>query len=561
MAKLTVCESILDVLAAAGVKQVFGIVGDAINPLVDAIRRDDRLEWIHVRHEEVGAFAASAQAKMTGNLAVCAGTVGPGAIHLLNGLYDAKKDRAPVLALTGQVPRADIGTNYHQEVDLQALFADVCVFNQTISVAEQMPGLVVQAVQAALSFGGVAHLTIPSDLGGQTIGGDRFESPIFQRAASLVPPAETLQKAAQLINGAGSIGILAGVGLRDAADELNELAEKLGAPITYTLRGKTLLPHDHSHWMGPTGLIGSPAGMHTVNDCEVLLMLGTNFPYKNWLPQGKKVVQLDMRAEHLGNRIPITVGLAGDAKATLRLLTPMLREKPDRKFLNSMQSKKEAHEKKLTAKADVTRDSDLIHPQAIAAAISEAADEDAVFCVDTGEITVWATHHLKTKPTQSFLASFNLASMAFAMPAALGIQLLNRKRQVIALSGDGGFSMLMGDLITAVTYELPVTIVIFNNAKLGLVKMEMEVAGYPEYGTDLKNPNFADIARVCGAGGIRVEKPSDLKPAIETALASTKPFVVDVVCNGAELTMPPRIELNQAWGFSLAKAKEFLLGD
>ncbi|GIW83301.1 MAG: pyruvate dehydrogenase [Gemmatales bacterium] len=559
MISKTVTETILDVIAAAGVRHVFGIVGDAINPLVDAIRRDDRIDWIHMRHEEAGAFAASAQAKLTGRLAVCAGTVGPGAIHLLNGLYDAKKDHAPVLALTGQVPRAEIGSDYHQEVDLDALFADVCLFNETIHVPEQMPRLAVEAVQAALAGGGVAHLSIPSDIGPQPVTNAAEPNMIFQLSGDICPAAADLQKAAELLNNADKVGILCGIGCRDAAAELLEVAELLAAPVAYSLRGKAIVDHDHPYWVGATGLIGSPAGMHAVEDADVLLMVGTNFPYRNWLPHGKPVIQIDIRAEHLGKRVPLAIGLVGHARATLAALKPLLRTKRDRSFLKSIQERKKQFDCQKDREADLSRDADLIHPQAIAAVISEVASKDAVFCVDTGEVTVWAAHHLRLKHTQEMLASFNLASMAFAMPGAIGAQLVDRRRQVVALCGDGGFSMLMGDLITAVNYDLPITMVIFNNGKLGLVKMEMEVAGYPEYGTTLKNPNFADIARVCGAGGIRVESPKALRPAIEEAINTPRPFVVDVVCSGDELTIPPRIEFKQAWGYSLAKIREFLV--
>lgn len=559
MAKKNVCETILDVLAEAGVHQLFGVVGDAINPLVDAIRRDDRFEWVHVRHEEVAAFAASAQAKLTGTLGVCAGTVGPGAIHLLNGLYDAKKDSAPVLAITGQVPRDDVGSDYHQEVNLDALFSDVAIFNETLNSVGQMPRLIQQAVSTALSKRGVAHISIPSDLGPAKIENPGDLSTAIQPQSQATPVESDIKHVAEILNNAKTVAIMCGCGCRDSTKELLALAEKLHAPIVHALRGKDLVPHDHPYWVGGTGLLGSKSGRHAIESCEVLLMVGTDFPYRAWLPHDKKVVQIDIRPEHIGKRCPVRAGLVGHAGSTMAALTEQVDQRSDSSFLKDIQKRRDDWQKSLDKEADIKRSADLIHPQSIASIAGELADDDAIFCVDTGEVTVWGARHMKLRGTQRYLMSFNLASMAFAMPGALGVQALDRKRQVIAFSGDGGFSMLMGDFITAVNFDLPIKVIVFNNGKLGLVKMEMEVSGYPEYGTDLKNPDFAAIAKVCGGGGIRVTEPSKLQGAIKEAFSTPGPFLVDVVCNGEELTMPPKIELAQAWGFSLAKLKEMAI--
>lgn len=559
MPNRTTCETILEVLAQCEVRQIFGVVGDAINPLVDAIRRDDRFEWLHVRHEEAGAFAASAQAKLTGKLAVCAGTVGPGAIHLLNGLYDAKKDSAPVLAITGQVPRSEVGSDYHQEVNLDALFSDVCVFNQTLNSVDQLPRLIQQAVETALSRRGVAHLSIPADLGAASVEQPNELMPITRNIGESTPSLDEVRRAAELLDNAKSVAILCGCGCRDATTELLTLAERLQAPIVHALRGKDLVAYDHPLWIGGTGLLGSKPGMQAIDECEALLMVGTDFPYRDWLPHGKPVVQIDVRAEHIGKRCPVTVGLVGHARPTLAAMADCISRENDSKFLKDIQERHVHWEQSMHSESDIHRSNDLIHPQAIARIASELADENAVFCVDTGEVSVWGARHVQIRGSQRLLMSFNLASMAFAMPGALGVQALDRSRQVISFSGDGGFSMLMGDFITACNFDLPIKVIVFNNGKLGLVKMEMEVAGYPEYGTDLKNPDFAAIARTCGGGGIRVTEPGQLYDAIKTAFTTAGPFLVDVVCNGEELTMPPKIELSQAWGFSLSKIRELVL--
>lgn len=555
---MTVSDLVLEILHRFGVSHMFGIPGDAINDVTDALRRQDRIRFIQVRHEEAGAFAASAQAKLTGRLGVCMGTAGPGAIHLLNGLYDAKMDHAPVLAITGNINTTYMGTEYHQEVDLYRLFAEVAVFNQVITTETQLPHSIVQACQKALAYNGVAHISLPEDIAGRRVSVNLDHIPIITRHGSTLPCEVNLQAATDILENADRIAILAGIGCRDAREELIHFADKLAAPVIRTLRAKDLLPHDHPLNAGGLGNLGSEPAVAAMENCDALVLAGTDFPYHEYFPAGIKAIQIDNEPARIGRRYPIDVGLRGDTKPTLAALTERTRGKADRQFLESIQKRVSSWQHDQAGHE--TSDKSPIRPQSLACTIGRLADEDALFICDTGAVTVWGARHLHIRGNQRFTLSSALASMAFALPGALGASLAYPGRQVIALCGDGGFSMLMADFVTAVKYQLPIKVVIFNNHKLGLIKMEQESAGLPEHETDLLNPDFAAYARSCGGEGITVTDPAELETALTRAYAHDGPVVVDVMVNAEEITLPPRIKAEQALNFGLAKFKEFVHG-
>ncbi|CAN5464371.1 ubiquinone-dependent pyruvate dehydrogenase [soil metagenome] len=568
----TVAELLVDALAEHGVRSVWGVVGDALNPVTDAIRREDRVDWIGVRHEEVGAFAAGAQSQLTGALGVCMGTVGPGAIHLLNGLYDAAKSHTPVLAICGQVPREDIGSDFFQEVDNDAIFADVAVFRATVTTAEQFPSLLEQAVNTALAEQGVAVLSIPGDVGGLDVPKGTPTPRFVDRRALAAPSAESLRQAAAAIDRADKVTLLVGQGARHARDEVLALAERLGAPMVLTLKAKEGFEDDNDLEVGQSGLIGNHATARAFEDCDVLVMLGTDFPYKAFLPTGKTVVQLDVRGEHIGRRTPVDHALVGDTRLGLEQLLPLVAAKPDRSHLDTCRQTYDAwrerqqhltdpdydHRPRGLLRRTVDNPDHRVRPELLAAAVDRHADGDAVFTSDTGMATVWLSRFVRFTGSRRLLGSYNLGSMANAMPQALGAAALDRDRQVVAFCGDGGLSMLMGDLITAVTYDLPVKLVVFDNGRLGMVKLEMEQVGLPEYGTELANPDFAAVARAIGLEGIRVTDPHDVDSAVRDALARPGPVLLDVLTNPEEVAIPPKPTLAQGWGFAIAKSREFL---
>jgi pyruvate dehydrogenase (quinone) len=566
----TVAELIVKGLADLGVRQVWGVVGDALNSVTDAIRREERIEWIGVRHEEAGAFAAGAQAQLSGTLGVCMGTVGPGSIHLLNGLYDAKKSRVPVLALCGQVPLAEIGSDFFQEIDNDKVFADVAAFAHTISSPAQMPLLLEQAVQTALSRKTVAMLTLPGDVGAMELPRGTA-APRFTRAdPPLTADAAALDAAAAAIDAAASVAILAGQGARHARAELLALAERLAAPMVLTLKAKEGLERDNPYALGQTGMIGNPPARRALEAAELLLMVGTDFPYVDWYPQDSVVVQIDMRGEHIGRRTSVDVGVVGDAQLALAGLLERVAAKPDRALLDEHRADYEAwcaRQRKLAdpqhdahlagrARAKLDNPEHRIRPEALAAAIDRHAADDAIFTSDTGMSTVWLSRFVTMRGTRRLTGSYNLGSMANAMPQALGAQALDRSRQVIAFCGDGGLTLLLGDLLTAVAYDLPATFVVFDNGRLGMVKLEQEQGGLPEFGTILHNPDLAGVARAMGLGAVRVTDPAQIDDAVRDALATPGPVLLDVLTNPEEVSLPPKVTPGDAWGFAVAKLKE-----
>ncbi len=566
----TVASVIVSALADLGVRQLWGVVGDALNPVTDAIRREDRLEWVGVRHEEVAAFAAGAQAQLTGSLGVCMGTVGPGSLHLLNGLYDAKKSHAPVLAICGQVPTADMGSNFFQEVDNDAVFASVSEFHATVTSPSQMPYLLEQAVNTALARRGVAVLTIPGDIGEQSVA--QSSAAFAPTRAGQLPDPDDIQLAANTLNQVDKIALLVGCGAAEARDEVLSIARVLAAPMVLTLKAKAGFDGENPYQLGQTGLIGNPAAHLALHHADALLLIGTDFPYRDWLPHDKTVVQIDTRPEHIGRRVSVAVPLVGDAKRTLAQLLPRLTSRSDTGFLDRHRREFELwhsaqqrladpdHDRKLLGRIRKHLDNpqELIRPELVAAVVDAAAADDAIFTSDTGMSTVWLSRFVEMRGSRALLGSYNLGSMANAMPQALGAAALDRSRQVIAFCGDGGLMMLLGDLRTAVTYRLPVKIVVFNNGRLGMVKLEQEQSGLPEYGTRLDNPDIAAVASALGLESRLVVRPEDVSDAVAAALAHDGPYLLDLHTNPDEISIPPKPTVDQAWGFAIAKLKETL---
>jgi pyruvate oxidase len=550
----TVAARLLDVLVAAGVRQVFGIPGDAVNVVIDALRRDDRIEFIGVRHEETAAFAVSAQAKLSGELAAVVGTSGPGAIHLLNGLYDAKLDHAPVIAITGHVAGAQQGTHAHQEVDQHRLFADVAVSSQTLVDPGQLPRLAVQACQTALARRGVVHLAIPTDLADADVPDEPLHA-IARQNRSAPPDPEQLAAAAAVLDGARRPTILAGIGARDAVPELLRLAERIGAPIVKTLAGKALFADDHPLTTGGLGLLGTRPSVDAVEGCDVLVLAGTDFPYREFLPTDVPVIQIERDPTHVGRRVPVSHPLIGDTVQVLPALTDAVAPREDRSWLEGAQHGMQRW-RRWMRKLE-TSGATPIKPAKLAAVVGAHLDDDAIIVCDTGTVTAWTARHLAVREDQDFTLSGNLASMAYGLPAAIGAQLAYPDRQVVAVVGDGSFTMLPSDLITASELELPITVVVFDNAKLGLITVEQQAAAQPDQDTTIPGRDLAAIARSMGAEGFRVEDPAQLEGALASALRSPRPSVVDVVVDPDELIIPPKIELARALGFAQAKVKEF----
>jgi pyruvate oxidase len=550
----TVTDAMLEVLADAGVRHVFGIPGDAVNAIIDGIRRSDRLTFVHVRHEEVGAFAAGAQAKLDGGPAAVVGTAGPGAVHLLNGLYDAARDHAPVIAITGETETNLLGTAAHQEIGQAALFADVAVFSEPVVHPGQMPTLAVEACQAALAARGVAHLAIPANLAEQDTDGARH-GVVVRREPRTRPAQEDLRDALRLIGEASRPLVLAGIGAQDAVGELLELAERLGAPIIKTLPGKALFADDHPLTVGGLGLLGTRAAVNAVDECDLLLMVGTDFPYLDFYPQDVPAIQLELDRSHVARRYPVEVALVGHAQLSLQALLEQIDHREDRAFLESAQADMVRWRRWMRRLE--TDDSAPIKPERLAAVAGSLLTDDAIVTLDTGAVTAWIARHLASRDGQRITLSGNLASMGYGLPAAIGAQLAFPDRQVVAFVGDGSFTMLPGDLMTAADLRLPITIVIFDNRKLGLITAEQQAEGFVDQQTGIPEHDLAAIARAFGVDGVRVDDPEHLEGALRDAFASDRPTVVDVLVHPDQLPIPPRLELAEALGFAEAKVKEF----
>jgi len=548
-----VADLIAETLIQAGVKRIFGVVGDSLNGLTEALRKRKAIDWIHVRHEEVAAFAAAGEAQITGELAVCAGSCGPGNLHLINGLFDAHRSRTPVLAIAAQIPSGEIGGGYFQETHPQELFRECSHYCELVSDTAQLPYVLENAIRAAVGRRGVAVLVLPGDVALKP-SPKRGISPNsgLLPAAPIVRPAEAeLAALASILNGAKRVTLFCGRGCAGAHDSLMRLAEALKSPIVHALGGKEHVEFDNPYDVGMTGFIGFSSGYAAMHACDVLLMLGTDFPYKQFLPSDAGIAQVDIRPENLGRRCKLDLGIVGDVGTTIEALLPKLKAKIDSKHLDASR----AHYKKARAGLDElaqgTPGNKPIHPQYLARLLSEQASDDAVFTADVGTPTIWAARYLAMNGRRRLVGSWVHGSMANAMAHAIGVQAAQPGRQVISMSGDGGFAMLMGDLITLTQMKLPVKVAIFNNGVLGFVALEMKASGFVETGVDLQNPDFAAMARAMGIHAVRVEDPGDLSNAIRDVLAFDGPAVLDVVTATQELSMPPTITAEQVKGFSL----------
>jgi pyruvate dehydrogenase (quinone) len=560
----TVADQFAQTLAAAGVERIYGIVGDSLNGLTDAIRRQGKIEWVHVRHEEVAAFAAGAEAHLTGGIAVCAGSCGPGNLHLINGLFDCHRSRVPVLAIAAHIPSAEIGSAFFQATHPESLFKECSHYCEFVSNPNQMPRTLEVAIREAVGKRGVSVIVMPGDIALQPapeapepkVAGLLLPSPL------VVPPTDDLDRLAAMLNSGSRVTILCGSGCAGAHDELLALGERLKAPMVHALRGKEHVEWDNPYDVGMTGLIGFSSGYYAMIDCDVLLMLGTDFPYRQFYPSGgrARIAQIDIRPENIGRRTPVDLGLVGGVKETLQALLPRLEVKDDDAHLKLAQRHYLKARSELDDLAKPSTRKGIIHPQQIALAISKYAASDAVFTCDVGLPTVWAARYLEMNRRRRLLGSFWHGSMANAMAQAIGAQKAYPDRQVISLSGDGGFAMLMGDFLSLAQLNLPVKVVIFNNSALGFIELEQKSTGFLNFGTDFANPNFAAMAEAIGIRGIRLTSSAEVDSAISEALAHDGPVLIDAVVTRTELAMPPSITLEMAAGFSLYMVKAIMSG-
>jgi pyruvate dehydrogenase (quinone) len=555
-----VADLLVDTLAAHGVKRIYGVAGDSLNGITDSIRGRRSMEWIAVRHEETAAFAAGAEAHLAGGLAACAGSCGPGNLHLINGLYDCHRSRVPILAIAAQIPSHEIGSGYFQETRPEHLFAQCSHYCELVSQPEQMPRVLEIAIQTALSRRGVSVIVLPGDIALRDAAEQRTGPPFQQPRPSLCPSDTEIEALAKLLNASEKITILGGAGCAGAHAELIQLASTLKAPIVHAMRGKEFIEYDNPFDVGMTGLIGFSSGYRAMMNCDVLLMLGTDFPYRQFLPSDATIVQIDLRGEQLGRRGRLDYGLVGDIHSTLRALLPRLSQHADDRHLKASLEHYQKARRSLDDLAVGEPGKKPVHPQYVARVIDELASTDAIFSCDVGTPTIWAARYLAMNGQRRLLGSFNHGSMANALPQAIGAQASHRERQVISLSGDGGLAMLMGDLLTLRQHELPVKVVVFKNDALAFVELEMKAAGILNFATDLRNPNFAKMAEAAGLLGLTAETPEQVRPMIGKALDHDGPALVEVQVARQELAMPPTITLEQAAGFGLFMLRAVLSG-
>ncbi|MFI7444016.1 pyruvate dehydrogenase [Nonomuraea indica] len=556
----TVAEQLVRTLREAGVQRVYGVVGDSLNPVVDAIRRIDGIEWVHVRHEETAAFAAAAEAQITGRLAVCAGSCGPGNLHLINGLYDAHRSGAPVLAIASHIPSEQIGTGYFQETHPDRLFLECSHFCELLSEPGQMPRMLRMAMQTAVGRGGVSVMVVPGDVAEEETDGPAVAPVQLVEPSPVVPRPEQVEALAGALNDAEKVMLFCGAGCRDAHAEVMELASLLQAPVGHSLGGKEWIQYDNPYDVGMSGLLGYGACYDAMHEADRIVLLGTDFPYDDFLPQAR-TVQVDVDPARLGRRTPLDVAVHGDVAATIRAVTPLLRRRTDRSYLDRMLRE---HARKLervvSAYTTDIENRTPIHPEYVAAVLDDVAAEDAVFTVDTGMGNVWAARYLTPNGRRRVIGSFRHGSMANALPHAIGAQLAAPGRQVVSISGDGGLSMLMGDLLTLAVSRIPVKVVVFNNASLGMVRLEMLVAGFPDHGTDNSHVDYSAIAAACGIPSVRVEKPAEVRAGLAETFARPGPALVEMVTDPNALSMPPKVTAAQVRGFARAMGRTVLDG-
>src|SRR3984885_935293 len=563
MAK-TVADQFAGTLAAAGVKRIYGIVGDSLNGLTDSLRRQGKIEWVHVRHEEAAAFAAGAEAHLTGELAVCAGSCGPGNLHLINGLFDCHRSRVPVLAIAAQIPSAELGSGYFQETHPENLFKECSHYCELVSGPNQMPRTLEIAIREAVGKRGVSVIVMPGDI---ALLAASDTAPVqvaglLPRMPTVMPAKADLDGLAAMLNGEGRVTILCGSGCQGAHSEILTLGERLKAPMVHTLRGKEHVEWENPYDVGMTGLIGFSSGYYAMLDCDLLLMLGTDFPYRQFFPRrpGVRIIQVDIRAENIGRRARVDLGVVGDVKATLNGLLPLLEQKGDGTHLTRAREHYGKARKALDELASGKAGKRPLHPQQVVKAISDHAESDTIFTCDVGLPTVWAARYLAMNGKRRLLGSFWHGSMANAMAQSVGAQSAFPARQVVSLSGDGGFSMLMGDFLSLKQLNLPVKVVGFNNGALGFIELEQKSVGFLATGTELQNPNFADMAEAVGIRGIRLEDPAEVEPGIAAAFAHDGPVLIDAVVHRTELAMPPAVNIEMAKGFTLYMLKAVMSG-
>jgi pyruvate dehydrogenase (quinone) len=560
MAK-TVADQMVETFAAAGVERIYGIVGDSLNGFTDSLRKQGKIKWLHTRHEEVAAFAAGADAHVTGNLAVCAGSCGPGNLHLINGLFDCQRSRVPVVAIAAHIPSAEIGSGYFQETHPEQLFRECSSYCELVSTPAQMPRALETAIRRAVGERCVSVIVIPGDVALQPAIDAPPPKPLglLLARADLTPQAAVIEKLAAMLNDARRVTILCGGGCEGAHAELLAVAEALKAPIVHALRGKEHVEWDNPFDVGMTGLIGFASGYHAMESCDTLLMLGTDFPYRQFYPKNASVAQVDIRAEAIGRRVPVDLGVLGDVRSTLNVLMPHLQAKTDRAHLDESLANYKSARKGLDDLAQ-GKAGGILHPQHITRLVDELATEDAIFTCDVGLPTVWAARYLGMNGRRRLVGSFWHGSMANAMSQAIGAQAAFPHRQVVSLSGDGGFTMLMGDLLSLKQLDLPIKVVVFNNGSLGFIELEQKSSGFVDTGTELLNPNFAAMAEAIGIKGVRIEDPAEAQDKLAEAMAHPGPVVIDARVARMELAMPPKVTAEMGKSFMLYMLKAVLNG-
>ena len=554
-----VSDQLVETLVAAGIQRIYAVTGDSLNHVNEAVHRNSKIKWIHVRNEETAAFAASAEAQLNG-LACCAGSSGPGHVHLINGLYDAHRSSASVLAIASTIPTKEFGTDYFQETNIFKLFDDCSCYNQMATTTTQFPRMLQAALQHAVHNKGVAVLGLPGDITNLPAEEAETTTTLFRNKSIVRPSENELLQLAEIINSHQKVTIYCGLGAAEAHDEIIQLAEKIKSPIAYSYKAKMAIQYDNPYEVGLTGLLGIPSAYQSMHECELLILLGTDFPYTSFMPVHNKIVQIDIKPENLGRRAKLNLGLCGDVKDTLQAILPFIETKEDAKFLNRQLKFYHIVKKNLFFYVNDPGKLNTIHPEYVASVINELADKDAIFTVDTGMCCVWAARYIDGTAERKMLGSFNHGSMANAMPQAIGAAFACPDKQVIAFCGDGGLSMMMGDLMTIVQYNLPVKIVLFNNRSLGMVKLEIEVAGIPDVETDMLNPDFVKLAEAMGMYGILINNPADVRSALEKTFLQDGPALITIQTDPNALAMPPKMEFDQMKGFAFYMGKMMLSG-
>ncbi|NII54802.1 ubiquinone-dependent pyruvate dehydrogenase [Luteibacter sp. SG786] len=555
----TAADYLAETLASAGVKRIYGVVGDSLNGFTDSLRRMGTIDWVHMRHEESAAFAAGAEAHLTGKLAVCAGSCGPGNLHLINGLFDAQRSRVPVLAIAAHIPSTEIGIDYFQATHPELLFKECSHYVELVNHADHLPQVLHRAMREAVAKKGVAVVVMSGDIALQHLSAS-VPRWLVPSAPILRPNQSDLQGMADILNEGSRVTLFCGAGCAGAHAEIMALAGKLKAPIVHSLRGKEYVEYDNPHDVGMTGLLGFASGYKAIKACDTLLLLGTDFPYRQFYPEKARIVQIDVRPEALGNRCGLELGVIGSVDETLRALLPLVEDKSDTRYLDVATKDYQQARADLDALAESRPGGSIIHPQYVTRVVSDLAKDDAVFSCDVGTPVAWAARYLRMNGKRRLLGSFNHGSMANAMLQAIGAQATLADRQVISFSGDGGFTMMMGEFVTLIQHKLPVKVIVLNNGTLGFVEMEMKASGFLDVGVDLKNPNFAAMASAMGIKAVRVEKPDELEAAVKEILAHDGPALLDVVTARQELVIPPVKNFDESYKFGMFMLKAVLDG-